>query len=86
MLGWTLAIWGTMHRRGPFLAQLPTDNTLSLQYFFLIISIPLTFLGVVIREAENSQIEVRENEPLRHHQRRAGDDLEVGYGKTLHVF
>ena len=42
--------------------ELPTDNTLSLQYFFLIISIPLTFLGVVIREAENSQIEVRENE------------------------
>jgi PAS domain S-box-containing protein len=62
MLGWVLAIWGGMHGRGPFLAHSPTQNTLSLQYFFLVISVPLTFLAVVIKEAENSQTEVRENE------------------------
>jgi PAS domain S-box-containing protein len=62
LLVWAIAIWGAMHGRGPFLAHSSAQNTLSLQYFFLFNSIPLTFLSVLIEEEGKSRAALRENE------------------------
>ena len=57
-----LAIWGTMHGRGPFLMQSPAENALALQMFLLVMAIPLMFLAVVIEEEKRSQSALRESE------------------------
>lgn len=62
MLNWILAIWGTIHGRGPFGGHSLVGNVHSLHCFFLIISIPVTLLAVVIKETANTQFELRENE------------------------
>ena len=57
-----LAIWGTMHGRGPFLMQSPAENALDLQLFLLVTAIPLLFLAVVIEEEKRAQSALRESE------------------------
>jgi PAS domain S-box-containing protein len=57
-----LAIWGTMHGRGPFLMQSPAENALALQLFLLVTAIPLVFLAVLIEEEQRSQSALRESE------------------------
>jgi PAS domain S-box-containing protein len=57
-----LAIWGTMHGRGPFLMQSPAENALSLQLFLLVTAIPLLFLAVVIEGEKRSQAALGESE------------------------
>ncbi len=57
-----LAIWGTMHGRGPFLMQSPAENALSLQLFLLVTAIPLLFLAVLIEEERRSQSALGESE------------------------
>jgi PAS domain S-box-containing protein len=57
-----LAIWGTMHGRGPFLMQSPAENALALQLFLLVTAIPLLFLAILIEEEKRSQSAMRESE------------------------
>jgi len=57
-----LAIWGTMHGRGPFLMQSPAENALELQLFLLVTAIPLLFLAVVLEEEKRTQSALRESE------------------------
>src|SRR5262245_9784233 len=45
-----LAIWGAVHGRGPFASHSPEQNALSIQAFFIVISIALTFLATSIAE------------------------------------
>ena len=51
-----LAIWGTMHGRGPFLMQSPAENALALQLFLLVTALPLMLLAVLIEEGKGSQL------------------------------
>ena len=55
----SLAIWGTMQGRGPFLAQSPADNALELQLFLLMISVPLMLLAVTIGEERRGRESLR---------------------------
>jgi two-component system, LuxR family, sensor kinase FixL len=57
-----LAIWGTMHGRGPFLMQSPAENALALQLFLLVTAIPILFLAVLLEEEKRSQSALRESE------------------------
>ncbi len=57
-----LAIWGTMHGRGPFLMQSPAENALGLQLFLLVTAIPLLFLAVLLEEEKRTQFALRESE------------------------
>ncbi len=50
-----LAIWGTMHGRGPFLTQTPTENALALQLFLLMAATPLMLLAVAIEDERRSK-------------------------------
>jgi PAS domain S-box-containing protein len=53
------AIWGTMHGRGPFLAQTPSENALALQLFLLMAATPLMLLAVAINEERRSKDALR---------------------------
>jgi PAS domain S-box-containing protein len=50
-----LAIWGTMHGRGPFLAQSPAENALALQLFLLMVATPLLLLAAAISDERRSK-------------------------------
>ena len=63
MLGVTiLAIWGTMHGRGPFLTQTPAENALALQLFLLMAATPLMLLAVAIGDERRSKEALRVSE------------------------
>ena len=55
----SLAIWGTMQGRGPFLTQSPADNALDLQLYLLMISVPLMLLAVSIAEERRGRESLR---------------------------
>ena len=57
-----LAIWGTMHGRGPFLTQTPTENALALQLFLLMAATPLMLLAVAIDDERRSKEALRDSE------------------------
>jgi len=57
-----LAIWGTMHGRGPFLTQTPAENALALQLFVLVAATPLLLLSVAIRDERRSKEALRQSE------------------------
>ncbi|HSR91869.1 MAG TPA: MASE1 domain-containing protein, partial [Gemmatimonadales bacterium] len=57
-----LAIWGTMHGRGPFLTQTPEENALALQLFLLMVATPLMLLAVAIDDERRSKEALRVNE------------------------
>src|SRR5262249_54719159 len=57
-----LAIWGAAHGYGPFSAGTPSENTLSLQIFLIVLSIPMLFLAAVIEERAIGETERRESE------------------------
>jgi two-component system, LuxR family, sensor kinase FixL len=57
-----LAIWGTMHGRGPFLEQNPAENALALQLFLLVAATPLLLLAVAISDERRSQTALRVSE------------------------
>ena len=48
-------IWGTIHGFGPFAAQAPEVNALSVQLFLILASLPLMFLAALIKERERAQ-------------------------------
>ena len=50
-----MAIWGTMHLRGPFLMQAPAENALALQLFLLMVATPLMLLAVAIDDERRSK-------------------------------
>ena len=51
-----LQIWGAIHGFGPFTAQTPEMNTLSVQLFLILASMPLMFLAALIKEREQAQL------------------------------
>jgi len=57
-----LAIWGTMHLRGPFLRQTPAENALALQLFLLMVATPLMLLAVAIDDERRSKEALRLSE------------------------
>ena len=57
-----LAIWGTMHGRGPFLAQSPTENAVALQLFLLVVATPLMLLAAAIEDERRSKDSLRATE------------------------
>jgi len=57
-----MAIWGTMHGRGPFLTQSPAENALALQLFILVAASPLLLLAVAIEEERRSKEALRISE------------------------
>jgi two-component system sensor histidine kinase UhpB len=56
-----LAIWGTMHGHGPFLAQTPAENATALQLFLLVTAAPLMLLAVVIDEERRTADALRQS-------------------------
>jgi len=48
-------IWGAIHGLGPFAAQEPEMNALSVQLFLILASMPLLFLTALIKERESAQ-------------------------------
>ena len=56
-----LAIWGTMHGHGPFLAQTPAENATALQLFLLVTATPLMLLAVVIEEERRTEHALRQS-------------------------
>jgi signal transduction histidine kinase len=48
-------IWGAIHGLGPFAAQSPEMNALSVQLFLILASMPLLFLTALIKEREKAQ-------------------------------
>jgi two-component system, LuxR family, sensor kinase FixL len=57
-----LAIWGTMHGRGPFLTQTPAENAFALQLFLLVAITPLMLLAVAIQDERRSKEALRVSE------------------------
>jgi PAS domain S-box-containing protein len=57
-----LAIWSGSHGHGPFAGGTAEQNTLSIQIFLIVLSIPMLFLGAVIEERATGETERRESE------------------------
>jgi two-component system, LuxR family, sensor kinase FixL len=57
-----LAIWSGSHGHGPFSGGTAEQNTLSIQIFLIVLSIPMLFLAAVIEERATGEIERRESE------------------------
>jgi signal transduction histidine kinase len=55
------AIWGTMHGRGPFLAQTPGENATALQLFLMVTATPLMLLAVVIQAERRTERALRQS-------------------------
>lgn len=54
-----MSIWFTSNGRGPFTTLSPAENTLSLQAFLTVISIPLMFLAALIQERRQAEEKLR---------------------------
>jgi len=57
-----LAIVGATHGQGPFVANSAADNALSIQWFLIVVSIPLMALAAVIEERRRAETAARQNE------------------------
>lgn len=57
-----MAIWGTVHRRGPFVGDTPVNDVLSLQLFLLVASGSFMVLAAVVDEQKTAEQTVRESE------------------------
>lgn len=59
-------IWGAIHGLGPFGAQAPEMNALSIQLFLILASMPLMFLTALIKEREQAQeVVIQEEQRLQ---------------------
>jgi PAS domain S-box-containing protein len=56
------AIWSGSHGHGPFSGGTAEQNTLSIQIFLIVLSIPMLFLAAVIEERATGETERRESE------------------------
>jgi len=59
-----LAVYGAIHGRGPFTAQLPIENATSLVLFLLAVCVPLQLLAALLAEYAIAQKEHRRAETL----------------------
>lgn len=57
-----LAISGATHGQGPFVANSSAANALSIQWFLIVVSIPLLALAAVIEERHRAERAARQNE------------------------
>jgi PAS domain S-box-containing protein len=57
-----LAIGGATHGKGPFVANSSLANALSIQWFLIVVSIPLMALAAVIEERRRAERAARQNE------------------------
>ena len=57
-----LAIWGAVHRSGPFVGLESVHNVPSIQVFLLFVAAPFMVLAVVVEERKQSQLSLRESE------------------------
>jgi PAS domain S-box-containing protein len=57
-----LAIGGATHGEGPFIANSSAANALSIQWFLIVVSIPLMALAAVIQERRRAESAARRNE------------------------
>ncbi len=57
-----LAIGGATHGQGPFLENSSATNALSIQWFLIVVSIPLMALAAVIEERRRAEKAARQNE------------------------
>ena len=57
-----LAIWSGSHGHGPFSGGTAEQNTLSIQIFLIVLSIPMLFLAAVIEERATGETERHESE------------------------
>ncbi|MCM3870394.1 MAG: PAS domain S-box protein [Pyrinomonadaceae bacterium] len=57
-----LAIWGAVGGHGPFVAKSAAHNALSIQWFLIVVSIPMMSLAVVFQERERAREAARENQ------------------------
>ena len=57
-----LVIWSGSHGHGPFAGGTAEQNTLSIQIFLIVLSIPMLFLAAVIEERATGETELRESE------------------------
>lgn len=57
-----LAISGATHGEGPFVANSAAENALSIQWFLIVVSIPLMTLAAVIQERRRSERTAHRNE------------------------
>lgn len=57
-----LAIGGAAHGQGPFVASSAAANALSIQWFLIVVSIPLMALAAVIQERRRAETAARQNE------------------------
>lgn len=57
-----MAIYGATHGNGPFVANSSLDNAFSIQWFLVVISVPLMSLAAVISERHHAQEALREAE------------------------
>jgi PAS domain S-box-containing protein len=57
-----LSIWSGSHGHGPFSGGTAEQNTLSIQIFLIVLSIPMLFLAAVIEERATGETERRESE------------------------
>ena len=57
-----LAIGGATHGQGPFVENSAADNALSIQWFLIVVSIPLMALAAVIQERRRAEKAARQNE------------------------
>jgi two-component system, LuxR family, sensor kinase FixL len=57
-----VAIWSATHGYGPFSGGTASENTLSIQIFLIVLSIPMLFLAAVIEERATGETQLRESE------------------------
>jgi PAS domain S-box-containing protein len=57
-----LAVWGAVHRRGPFIGDTPLNDMLALQVFLLIAGASFMVLAAVVEEHKADQLAIRESE------------------------
>lgn len=57
-----MAITGATHGQGPFVGNSATDNALAIQWFLIVVSIPLMALAVVIQERRRAEKAAHQNE------------------------
>jgi PAS domain S-box-containing protein len=57
-----LAISGATHGQGPFLASSSLNNAIAIQWFLIVVSIPVMTLAAVIEERRHAEASARQNE------------------------
>lgn len=57
-----MAIYGATHGHGPFVAHSSDDNALAIQWFLIVVSMPLMSLAAVIAERKQTEEALRQSE------------------------